>query len=194
MQRVLVITGTPGVGKSSVSGFLVSRLGGVHVNLSDLVKEEKLSWGVDRERKTLIVDENRTSKRVGEIIRQSEGYVIIDGHFAVDIVAVENVLLAFVLRRNPDELMDVLRERGFSKTKVMENVGAEILDVCLFDAVKAYGKKKICEVDVSGRTVEDVAEEITSIVKGRKKCRTGVVDWLTKLEFEGRLDEFLASF
>lgn len=194
MRRVLVITGTPGVGKSSVSSLLVSRLGGVHVNLSDLVRKEELSWGSDRERKSLIVDEKRTSNRVREIIRQSEGYVIIDGHFAVDVVAVKDVLLAFVLRRNPDELMEILRKRGFNETKVMENVGAEILDVCLFDALKAYGKKKICEVDVSGRTVEDVADDIISLVNGRKECRVGFVDWLTKLEFEGRLDEFLASF
>ena len=194
MKRVLVLVGTPGVGKSSVSSLLSSRLGGLHVSLGDLVKQEGLSCGLDEKRGTLIVDEDRVSKLVREIIRQSESYIIVDGHFAMDVVSAEDVCLAFVLRRNPDELREVLKERGFSEGKVAENVAAEILDVCLFDAVKAYGKEKVCEVDVSDGTVEDIVNKIINIVNHRGECRVGIVDWLTQLESEGRLDEFLASF
>ncbi|MFQ6068694.1 MAG: adenylate kinase family protein [Candidatus Bathyarchaeia archaeon] len=194
MKRVLVVTGTPGVGKSCVSSLLASRLNGSYVNLGDLVKHEGLSNGVDRKRETLIADIERVSKRVREIIGQSEGYVIIDGHFAMDVVSAEDVFLAFVLRRNPDELEEILIERGFKKSKIMENIAAEILDVCLFDAVRAYNKKKVCEVDVSDRTVENVVDEIICVIDGRKKCRVGVVDWLTKLELEGRLNDFLDAF
>lgn len=194
MKRVLVLVGTPGVGKSSASSLLASRLGGILVSLGNLVRREGLSCGLDEKRGTLIADTERVSKRIGEIIAQSKGYVIVDGHFAMDVVAAENVFLAFVLRRSPDELREILKERGFKEGKVAENVAAEILDVCLFDAVKAYGEKKVCEVDVSGRTVEEVVDEIMCIVNGRSKCCVGVVDWLTKLESEGRLDEFLALF
>ncbi len=194
MKRVLVLVGTPGVGKSSVSGLLASRLDGVLVSLGNLVSSEGLSCGLDEKRGTLIADLERVSKRVGEIIAQSKSYVVVDGHFAMDVVAPEDVFLAFVLRRSPDELREILNERGFKEGKVKENVAAEILDVCLFDAVKAYGEKKVCEVDVSGRTVEEVADEIICIVDGCSKCRVGVVDWLAKLESEGRLDEFFALF
>lgn len=194
MKRVLVIVGTPGVGKSSVSSLLASRLDGVHVNLGDLVKDEGLSSGLDERRETLIGDEKRISKRVQEIIRQSEGYIIVEGHFAMHVVAAEDASLAFVLRRNPDELREVLRERGFKESKIAENVAAEVLDVCLFDAVKSYGEKKVCEVDASGKTIADVVDEIVGILNGRRRCRVGVVDWLTTLEIQGRLDEFLKSF
>lgn len=194
MKRVLVLVGTPGVGKSSVSNLLASRLNGVHVNLGKLVKQEGLSCGLDKKRGTLIVDVKKVSKRVRDVVRQSEGYVIVDSHFAMDVVAAEDAFLAFVLRRNPDELQGILKERGFKESKVAENVAAEILDVCLFEAVKAYGEKKVCEVDVSGRTIEDVVEEIICVVNGRSECRVSVVDWLTKLELEERLDEFLISF
>lgn len=194
MKRVLVVVGTPGVSKSSVSSLLASRLGGVHVSLGDLVKHENLGCGLDEKRGTLIADIERVSKRVREIVKQSEGYVIVDGHFAMDVVAAEDVFFAFVLRRDPDELQEILKKRGYKESKVTENVAAEILDVCLFDAVKVYGEKKVCEVDVSGRTVEDAVDEIVCVVNGCGKCRVGVVDWLTKLELEGRLDEFLASF
>ena len=194
MKRVLVIVGTPGVGKSSVSNLLASRLDGVHVNLGDLVKDEGLSSGFDERRETLIADEKRISKRVQEIIRQSEGYVIVDGHYAMHMVAPEDASLTFVLRRNPDELREVLKERGFKQSKIEENVAAEVLDVCLFDAVECYGEKKVCEVDTSGKTVEDVVDEIICILNGHRKCRVGAVDWLTTLEMQGRLDEFLESF
>ncbi len=193
MKRVLVVVGTPGVGKSSVAGLLASRLNGTYVSLSDLVKSEGLSCGLDRKRDTLIADLEKVSKRVGKIVEQSEGYVIIDGHFAMDVVAAEDLHLAFVLRRDPDELREVLQKRGFKDSKVAENVAAEVLDVCLFEAVEAYGEGKVCEVDVSGKTVEGVVDEILCVVDGRKKCRVNVVDWLTKLELEGRLDEFLKT-
>lgn len=194
MKRVLVVVGTPGVGKSSVSSMLASRLSGIHVNLSGLVNKESLSCGLDEKRGTLIVDLKELSRRVSEIIQQSEGYIIVDGHFAMDVIGVDDAFLAFVLRRNPDKLLEVLKERGFKESKVAENVAAEILDVCLFDAVKAYGEEKVCEVDVSDKTVEEVVDEIICVVDGRRRCGVGVIDWLTKLELEGRLDEFLASF
>jgi len=53
MKRVLVVVGTPGVGKSSVSSMLASRLSGIHVNLSGLVNKESLSCGLDEKRGTL---------------------------------------------------------------------------------------------------------------------------------------------
>lgn len=194
MKRILVLIGTPGVGKSSISESLATRLGGVHISLSDLVRNEGLSCGFDTKRETLIADEEKVSKRLKEISKKVEGYVIIDGHFAMDVITAVDVFLAFVLRRNPDELQEVLRERGFSEGKISENVAAEILDVCLFDAVKAYGEQKVCEVNVSNRSIDEITEEIACVVNGGMKCRIGIVDWLTKLESEGRLDSFLASF
>lgn len=187
------MTGTPGVGKSSVSSLLASRLKGKTVNLGDLVKVERLDCGFDNKRKTRVADTERVAGRVKEIISKSEGFVIVEGHFAVDVVAAEDVFLAFVLRRNPDELRRVLKEKGFSESKVNENLAAEILDVCLFEAVEEYGEEKVCEIDVSDRNVEDVVSEVVDIVEDRGPCRGGVVDWLMKLELEGRLDEFLET-
>jgi adenylate kinase len=194
MKRVLVLTGTPGVGKSSVASLLASRLDGVHVNLSELVKSKGLDCGLDRKRETLIANTRSVSKQVEEIVARSDGYIVVEGHFAGDVIKAEDAFLVLVLRRNPDELRKVLRARGFKESKVVENVAAEILDTCLSDAVEAYGEEKVCEVDVSGRTEEEVAEEIFCVVEGQRECRKRIVDWLAKLEMQGRLDEFLASF
>jgi broad-specificity NMP kinase len=84
-----------------------------------------------------------------------------------------------------------LEKRKFPPKKIAENIAAEILDVCLYDAIQAYGERKICEVDVSRRNAEEVTEELIDVVEGRRKARIGIVDWLTQLEIAGRLDEFL---
>ena len=190
-RRVILVTGTPGVGKSSVSRLLASRLGGVYVGLAELVEREGLVSGVDEVRGTLVADVDGVSRRVREILDGSEGDIIVDGHYAVDVVPAEDVFVVFVLRRDPKELKGVLESRGFGERKVWENLAAEILDVCLWDAVSACGSGKVCEVDVSGEKVEDVVEDMILVLEGRKKCRVGIVDWLGKLEEEGRLHEFL---
>jgi len=190
-RRVILVTGTPGVGKTAVSSLLAFKLDAVHVDLAELVKRENLISGVDKARETLIADAGRVSKRIREIMRESEGDVIVDGHYSVDVVSAKNVHMVFVLRRSPYELKGFMEDRGFKGRKLWENLADEILDVCLWDAVSACGSDKVCEIDASGRRVEDVVEDMISVLEGRKKCRVGVVDWLGKLEAEERLHEFL---
>jgi len=190
-KRIILVTGTPGVGKTAVSRLLASKLDAVHIDLAELVKRENLISGVDKVRETLIADTGRVSKRIQEIMRESEGDVIVDGHYAVDVVSAKNIHIVFVLRRDPDELKGFMEDRGFKERKLWENLAAEILDVCLWDAVSACGSDKVCEIDASGKRVEDVVEDMISVLEGRKKCRVRVVDWLGKLEAEGRLDDFL---
>lgn len=194
MKKVLVIAGSPGVGKSAVSKLLASRLNGVRVSLNDLVEKEGFNQGFDMKRETLVADTEKVSKRVDQIIKQFKGYIVVDGHFAVEVVSAGLVFAAFILRRNPDQLRKVLKKRGFKRSKIAENIAAEVLDVCLVDAVRAYGEKKVCEINVSQKTVEEVAAEIVMVVEGRRKCRIHVVDWLTKLELQGRLEEVLDGF
>ena len=193
-RKVILVTGTPGVGKTSISRLLASKLDAVYVNLGELVEQESLISGVDEARETLIADTDKVSKRVQEILESSKCDVIVDGHYAVDVVPPKNVHMVFVLRRDPNELKGFMENRGFKERKLWENLAAEILDVCLWDAVSACDSDKVCEIDVSGKKVEDVVEDMILMLEGRKKCRVGIVDWLGKLEGEGRLHEFLKTF
>ena len=193
-RRVILVTGTPGVGKTSISRLLASKLDAVYISLAELVERERLISGVDKARGTLIADTDRVSKRVQEIIKSSEGDVIVDSHYAVDVVPTKDVHMVFVLRRDPSELKSVMENRGFKEKKLWENLAAEILDVCLWDAVSTCGSDKVCEIDVSGKRIEEVVEDMILMLEGRKKCRVGIVDWLGKLEGEGRLHEFLRPF
>lgn len=191
MKKVIVITGTPGVGKTTVSKALAVKLGGSIISLTDIVKEENLISEIDDERKTLVADLKKTSKRVREIIDKSEKDIIIEGHYASDVVQSNRVSHAFVLRRDPEELKAEYESRGYNNRKVAENVTAEVLDVCLAETVKKYGVDKVDEIDVSKKSIDDVVDEILKTLEGKRKPQSGTVDWLGRLEEEGRIDNIL---
>jgi adenylate kinase len=164
-----------------------------YLGITELVKKHKLFTSVDEERDTLIVDMEKVEKYLQEILANTRGTTVIDGHYAVDIVPTKHVNTVFVLRRDPRQLKAVLETRGYDKKKVWENLTAEILDVCLYDALSVYGSDKVCEIDLSDKTVETVVEEVSQVLKKKKNCKQGLVDWLKKLENDGRLEDFLKN-
>ncbi|MCS7115300.1 MAG: adenylate kinase family protein [Nitrososphaerota archaeon] len=191
-RHVVLVTGTPCVGKTSVARLLSLKLNAVYVNLTDLAVGESLILGKDGKRGSLIVDEGGMQSKLEEIIKESGGKsVVVDGHYAPRVVPEHFTTHVFVLRRDPVELRKLMEKAGFSGRKLWENLASEILDVCLVDALSVYGEDKVCELDVSGKTVEEVVSEILKVLEGSGRCRVGVVDWLGKLESEGLLDDFL---
>jgi len=113
------------------------------------------------------------------------------GHYAVNVVPKKIVTHVFVLRRNPVELRKFMERGGFSGRKLWENLASEILDVCLVDALRVLDEEKVCELDITGKSVEETVDKILNVLSGREKCCVGIVDWLGKLESEGLLDEYL---
>ena len=69
--------------------------------------------------------------------------------------------------------------------KVKENVEAELLDVCLAEAIEAYGEEKVCELDTTGIEPSEIVETVISVLGGRP-CGTRV-DWLSHPESRGLL-------
>ena len=114
-KQVILITGTPCVGKTSVARMLAPKLDAIYVNLTELTTSENLVMGKDEKRNSIIVDEKKTKQRIRKIIAQCEsGNIIIDGHYAVNVVPEELVSHVFVLRRNPVELRKLMEQSGFS--------------------------------------------------------------------------------
>ncbi len=190
--KVIVLTGTPGVGKTAVAKALASKLGAQYIGLGNIVKEENLILGKDEARGTLVTDMRKLSGRIRGILRKSRGCVVIEGHYAPDVVPKSFMPYIFVLRRDPGKLRAEFEVRGYDEGKISENLASEMLDVCLISAIKKHGLERVDEIDVTDMRVEDVVDEILKVVEGRRGCRTGVVDWFNRLDEEGRLDEVLA--
>lgn len=193
MPVVVLVVGTPCVGKSTLSRCLAECLGAFYVNLTDYANKNGLTLGEDSIRNTVIVDEEKMCYALSDTIRQSVySTVVVDGHFAASVVPYDLSSFVFVLRRNPIELKKYMQKEGFSEVKMYENLAAEILDVCLIEALETHNDK-VYEIDVTGKTVEQTLNEILSTLSQEKTCThsKGIVDWLDFLEHEGLTDQYL---
>ncbi|MCX8150256.1 MAG: adenylate kinase family protein [Candidatus Bathyarchaeota archaeon] len=192
MKRVILITGTPSVGKTTIAQNLASKLNAAYVNLTELAEKEHLTLSKDKKRDTKIIDETKMRQTLTQIIIQTGANdIIIDGHYAAAVTAPSLTTHVFVLRRNPQQLRTLMQERGFSQSKQDENIAAEILDVCLVEALRTQPKERVCELDVTEKNVEEVVKEMLLILDGKNKGNIGIVDWLGTLEREGKLSEYL---
>ncbi|ODQ67008.1 P-loop containing nucleoside triphosphate hydrolase protein [Nadsonia fulvescens var. elongata DSM 6958] len=155
----IIITGTPGTGKSTLSEQVAERLSDMNLfSVSDYAKKNKDSHGFDDERKAIIVDDE---KLVDEIEPQLEvGGMIIDWHVC-DVFPEELIDLVVVLRADNQQLFDRLNKRGYAEDKLQENMDAEIMDIILQDAQSAYAPEII--VELHSDTVEDMESNLDRI-------------------------------
>jgi adenylate kinase len=131
-------------------------------------------------------------QKLTQTIQAAQTDIIVDGHYAAAVTPPNQVTHVFVLRRNPKELKAQMQKCGWPEPKISENLAAEILDSCLVEALETQ-KGKICELDVSAKTVEETVSAILDVVKNGKECYCGTVDWLGMLEREGILDDYLKA-
>ncbi len=173
--KVIVVTGTPGVGKTHVSQRLAKVLNALHIDLSSFVIERGLYTEYDEEAESYVIDEERVIEELRKVIEEEE-LVVVDSHYG-EIVPEDHVILAIVLRMDPAELRNRLIKKGWKKAKVRENVEAELLSICTINAIEAYGENKVFEVDATGKEVGEVISEILRIIRGE-----GIpghrIDWL----------------
>ena len=192
-KRVILITGTPCVGKTTTAKQLTKKLNAQYINLTDFSKTYNLTLEEDTERQTTIIDEDAMQQKLKETIETAANdNLIVDGHYAAAVTPPEQVTNVFVLRRNPKELKEFMQKCGFNEAKLYENLSAEILDSCLIEAIQTQSGK-VCELDVTGKTVEENVTEILEVLDKGKKCYAGIVDWLGMLEREGLTDQYLKT-
>lgn len=190
-NRVILVTGTPAVGKTTVAKKLAKELKAQYVNLTAFANKEHIILEADEARKTAVIDEAKMRRKLKVLIGKAQTAVVIDGHYAAAVTPKAPITSVFVLRRNPVQLREFMRERGYSEAKQKENLEAEILDVCLVEALSKQKKGKVCELDVSDKTVDETLKEILEVLDGKRGCYVGCVDWLSMLERQGKTDEFL---
>lgn len=191
-KLVILITGTPCVGKTTTAKHLSAKLDADYINLTEYAKTNALTLDEDKERQTTIINEDAMQQKLTETINSSDNAnIIIDGHYAHAVVPSLLVSRVFVLRRNPIELRKFMENRGFPSAKLWENLASEILDVCLIESLKEHKKEKVCELDTTGKTVEAIVNEILEVLNKKKRCPVGNVDWLGMLETQGLLDKYL---
>jgi adenylate kinase len=190
-KRVILITGTPAVGKTTLATELARTFNAAYINLTELAKKENLIKAEDTQRDTLIIDEPKMRRKLTQIIKTAETDIVIDGHYAAAVTPKKLATHVFVLRRHPAELREFMQKRGYTPAKTDENLQAEILDVILVETLRMHPKEHVCELDITGKTLQENLAAVIAILEGKRKCSEGIVDCLSTLEAEGKLDEYL---
>ncbi|KAJ4339528.1 factor activating pos9 [Didymella glomerata] len=169
----IIVTGTPGVGKTTHAEQLARATGLKHVSVNQIVKDEGFHEGKDEETGSWIVDEDKLLDYLEERKISEEGGSILDWH-ACDLFPERWIDLVVVLRCDSTVLYDRLTARGYKDKKLDENMDSEIMQVLLDEAREAYKEEIVVELrSDNADDVEGNLERIEQWVENWKKDHEG---------------------
>lgn len=173
---LIVITGVPGTGKTTISAQLGKKLNFNILHLREFVKQKKLSSKFQNEN---LVDLKKLKKELIKEIEKQE-YLIIEGHLACEIPLPTDFV--FVLRCNPCTLEKRLKKRKYSKEKIKENLLAEMLDYCVQVAETHYKGKRIIEIETAGAHTNYIVTKIIRIISEKNAGKNNHISYTNELE------------
>jgi len=170
----IIITGTPGTGKSQVARELSKGLSLELIDLKKVVHRNHL-LGARHE-----VDIKKLARALVAELKGKKGYVI-EGHLACEMKLPADYI--FILRSSPEALQRRFKKRRYPGKKIEENIEAELLDYCAERVSAVYGRGvRALEIDTSKRTVKGSCDEIQRAIRlKKKKCDTvtySLIDYL----------------
>ncbi|KZV12057.1 FAP7 [Saccharomyces cerevisiae] len=176
----IIVTGTPGCGKSSTCELLKYKLKDYkYYNISDFAKDNDCFEGYDEGRKSHIVDEDKLLDMLEPLLRQ--GNSIVDWHVN-DVFPERLIDLVVVLRCDNSNLYSRLHARGYHDSKIEENLDAEIMGIVKQDAVESYEPHIV--VELQSDTKEDMVSNVSRIVAWEKMWLEQHPDGVTN-EYQG---------
>jgi adenylate kinase len=181
LASLVLVTGTPGVGKTALAKSLMQNSGFKLIELNRLIRKEKLYIHYDMARKTYVIDEKKLRRRL-ELLSRSSEKIVLPTHLIGGFLPKASVKLALVLRLDPVVLYKRLRTRGWTKQKAWENTEAEILDVSLQESRSLLGPSKVYEIDTSRKSASAIYEEALRALSRPRVSKLGVVNWLARYD------------
>ena len=184
MPMIIIVTGTPGVGKTAVGKLLAERLGSEFLSLGDLVKKQRLHKGFDRSARSYIIDEPAVRRMLkGYLKDHREKRIVFETHSFNSILQKTHGMVTVVLRLDPLVLARRLKERNWPKLKIWENVEAELIDLSLYDSLKILGNRGVYEIDATGKSPGNLVREILmALHRGKGWSMKSLPNWLGKYD------------
>ncbi|XP_023218105.1 adenylate kinase isoenzyme 6-like isoform X2 [Centruroides sculpturatus] len=151
----LLVTGTPGTGKSTLCAELSQRTGLEWINIGEVAKTNELYEGYDDIYDCPIIDEDRVVDDLEDEV--NEGGKIVDYH-GCDFFPQRWFDIVFVLRTNNTILYDRLVARGYNEKKLQDNLQCEIFQTLLDEARESYDSQLVFELP--SNTPEDMEDNL----------------------------------
>ncbi|SRR6266705_2262881 len=182
LAKIIIVTGTPGVGKTIIGKLLARKTGSTFLSLGDIVRRNRLHEGFDRRAGSYIINERAVEKKLQKYFEDHQEKVIVfETHFVSSIIHKTRGMVAVVLRLDPVVLARRLGARNWPKRKIWENVEAEIIDLSLYDAFKVLGKARVYELDATGKRPGNIVREVLNVLS-RKEGWSSKSNWLEKYD------------
>ncbi|DAC61456.1 MAG TPA: kinase [Candidatus Poseidoniales archaeon] len=169
----IAITGSPAVGKTTVSQLLASQ-GWEVLTVSELAKQFECQGEFDESMDSLEIDVHKLSE---EYCPDGDNDIIIDGHLShfLDVDAI------IILRCQPDKLRDRLDARGYAEAKVNANVEWELISGTWAEILEFEINQPILELDVTNDSPSDsISKIIDWIDSGFEVSQQEKIDWLNQ--------------
>ena len=168
----IALTGTPGVGKTTIAQLLIEQ-GWQVMSVSDLAKKYDCEGDFDESMNSQEIDIHLLAER---FTVESDKRVIIDGHLS-HFLAVDGIIL---LRCRPEQLQLRLINRGYSDSKFTANVEWELLSGTRAEIIEFEMSQPILEIDTSELSPQGVTEVIHDwIERGMiNENQSAAIDWL----------------
>jgi len=183
LQRIIIVTGTPGVGKTELSRLLARETQSELINLGELVKREKLYRRFDPSTRSYIIDEPRTRRRLQSIFTSSTGKrLVVETHWLGKFMPKRPGMVALVVRLDPLTLARRLNARKWPKKKTWENVEAELIDLALFESLKFLGRKRVYEIDATRKPPLELLREALRLLSAGEGWHGPTPNWLARYD------------
>lgn len=154
VKGLVIITGTPGSGKSTVANVLIKKLGMVRIDWHNLVKKNpNINLGYNRKKQSYDLDVKILAGEIRKLMKENPStQFVFDTHIS-HLLPKSMVRLAIVMKcSNLKKLKKRLEDRRYNKRKVQDNMDAEIFEVCL-DETAERGHKFIV-IDSAKRLIQ----------------------------------------
>ncbi len=142
---VIIVTGTPATGKTTVAKRLAKKEKAFYLDVNQIIKQHKLDKHYSKKWQSILVDVDKLNKWLIRIIKEyqkKKQTIVIDSHLSHYLPS-KYVDLCVVTKCPLQTLQKRLKKRRYSAKKIRENMDAEILDVCLLEAILNKHKVKV---------------------------------------------------
>ena len=183
LDKTIIITGTPGVGKTVLARLLAKQTGSRVLNLGELVKKERLYSRFDGLRQSYVIDERRLHKTLIDFFAaRGEGGLVIETNWVGKFMPKKRGMIAIVVRLDPVVLASRLRGRRWPKRKIWENVEAELIDLSLYESLKRLGARRVYEIDATRKRPGQLLHEAMGLISARKGWNGIAASWLQRYD------------
>lgn len=156
----IIVTGSPGTGKTTAAKALGKRTGYPVLNEKQFALEQKIGkW--DSKENEIVIPLAKFAKALNNLLSREKN-IILEGHLLCELKLKADYVV--LIRVHPELLETRLEARGYSAEKVQDNVFCEGIDYCKKHLARNTPKEKIVEIQ-SGKSIKETLDRIITGLK-----------------------------